>query len=897
MKNLTKEFWDWFSQHQEKIHQNVENPEFQETFFEELLARLRQINEHLGFEFSPIFEDGTRQMCITANGIKSAFPTVMELIEQSPELENWQFIAFRQRKPYDEFSTLKIDDYELSYDDIYFRYSPDEEGLDIELNVRNYDEKMHNGVFLLMDALVGEYNVATYISSVDFVPLNEDNIDELYNISLLPDLVDIFAPTPEELNAWAEELKKIPLENQKWEDWQELADAAFGEDIAIYRLSLQEQINLWYGDTQAALASDDPDFIAPPTTLLLALQNRLALSYTQDDPDKAQTLLKQLLSDSQALQTQHPDEEWLLYWVSISRDLAYALPDEVEIIVEQLQKAIPQPASAFDHRAIKILSERIRSYACYAKGNLKEAIKHGMAGFSCFHDSPYSLDPTRDGRLDLIQWLEEAGDTEQQVQVMDTLLYDDSTPEDMRYDILMKAWEMIQNGVQHPLLALYIGAGGYEGHDEQLSLFDDFHYAARELRDADPDQPDGVTWYRRYVELAKQWAKGNTQHEGLVDIAEAMFLQQTTEEEYQNDTHNRNVLELLERGCRNAPTFVSPTAIVVLWIYRLRVYGRKALSMPFVPAGNAAWSYNSGWNFLSDHAEMELSEYFEDLDISGEEAANLAMKYYADGIARYEHFWATGEGAWRDGWAYIYAIMCHNYGILLRIKDNDYETSLDVELKGLNISPFSEAYESAIINYYELGDFENYIKTHETLWHFVQKYGDADYDLSAYQQYIVRALSTLDRKEELGIWYERLKSWWATIDEDGQDYYIDYYASLTATLGRWSDVAPEEALEELQNYTDELLDYMEVSDTDNGNIFAYAGIVYSNNGQYQEAILWYDRAIAIETNEDSLATFQEWREEDAQALSNEETPEEEDDNPEDDPDNQEQNKKSWWKRW
>lgn len=900
--NMTAEFWNWFSLHQEEIYQNVENPEFQETFFDELLTRLRQIDPHLGFEFSPIFEDGIRQMCISANGVKTAFPAVIALVNESPEWEHWQFIAFRQRKPYDESSTLKIDGYELTYDDLYFRYAPDQEGIRIQLNVRNYTELMHNGIFLLIDALVGEYEASTYITSVEFAPLDEEEIDELYNIRLLPDIVDAFAPqyqelsarTPEELHAWVEELGNKPLEEQDWDDWQELADATFGQDAPLFRRAVQAQIDLWHRDTQWALTSDDTDVATPPNTLLLALQSRLAFSYEEEEPEKTQSLLKQLLGDSQNLQAQYPDENWLIFWVNMSRNLAYTLPDEVETIVAQLQKAMPHPANAFDHRAIQILSERTRSYASYTQGNLQKAIEQGMAGFSCLHDSPYDMDAPNDGRLDLIQWLEEAGDTERQVQVMNTILYDIyDTPEEVRYDMTMKAWEMMQNGVQHPILALYIGGGAYEEFDDYLSYSDDYSYAVRELRDADPQQRDGFTWYRDYVELAKQWAKGNPEHEGIVAISEAMFLHRTTDEALQDDAHNRRVSDLLESGCKKAPSFVNPPTITLLWMYRLRVYGRKALTMPFVPAGNAAWSYNSGLRFLSDHAEMELNESFQDLDISGEEAVNLTMQYYADGIARYEHFWATGEGGWRDGWSHIYAMMCHNYSILLRCHANDYKTGLDVELKAVSISPFGEAYEGAASCYEELGDQENYIKTHEELWQFAQENYYEGYDFAFYLQLIVRALHSLDRNDEQYIWYERLQIWWASLDEERQEEQLDhYYAAISTVLGRWSEIAPEEALAELENYTDDLLHHLAVSETTNGNIFGYAAMVYNNNKQYQEAIKWIDRAIVVEDDEENREVFVGWWEEYAHALRNENG-----ENSDDEPNNEPENKKPWWKRW
>lgn len=67
-------FWDWFSK---KAHLYFNFEQDQVVLFSKLKAALEKINPDLTFEFSPIFEDGSREFIISADGIKSVFPTVI----------------------------------------------------------------------------------------------------------------------------------------------------------------------------------------------------------------------------------------------------------------------------------------------------------------------------------------------------------------------------------------------------------------------------------------------------------------------------------------------------------------------------------------------------------------------------------------------------------------------------------------------------------------------------------------------------------------------------------------------------------------------------------------------------------------------------------------------------
>lgn len=189
--NKKKEFWKWFTKHQQELYHFEDN---QNALFDELSKRLKNVNENLVFEFSPIRDNGIREFSISADGIKAVFPFVIEVIEQAPDLINWEFYAFRQRVPGDDIIINFEKDIKLSYSDIYFRYGEDEEKIGVELNIRNYDPEIiaiKSAVFILLDGLIGEYDMETRISWIEFVALDEEKIDKLHPLIFLRDLVDL----------------------------------------------------------------------------------------------------------------------------------------------------------------------------------------------------------------------------------------------------------------------------------------------------------------------------------------------------------------------------------------------------------------------------------------------------------------------------------------------------------------------------------------------------------------------------------------------------------------------------------------------------------------------------------------------------------------------------------
>ena len=179
---ITKDdkFWIWFSKNEKNIYENVDKENLREDIYDQISAEISKIDENLVFEIAPIQKDGKREFSISADGILESFPKVETLISKRPKLNNWNFTAFRQRIAGDDLE-INYMNYKIGYDDIFYRFSTENNQLGIELNIRNYDETgdMQNAIYLLLDSLLGEYDVTKNIDWIEWNKLNESEINNL----------------------------------------------------------------------------------------------------------------------------------------------------------------------------------------------------------------------------------------------------------------------------------------------------------------------------------------------------------------------------------------------------------------------------------------------------------------------------------------------------------------------------------------------------------------------------------------------------------------------------------------------------------------------------------------------------------------------------------------------
>ncbi len=182
-------FWKWFQENEEKLF-------FYENFEQELLPsaldELQRINKDLVFEIGPEIE-GVREFVISANGMKNAFSDVIELVRHAPDFDRWEIIPFRQRKDVFDLE-VELEDIILTPNDISFSYEKEKGRVNLTLFVENMDEeneKMYHMVFLLLDNIVGEYDVEMKIGTIDIYSDEEiAEEDEVYPLTKLPHIID-----------------------------------------------------------------------------------------------------------------------------------------------------------------------------------------------------------------------------------------------------------------------------------------------------------------------------------------------------------------------------------------------------------------------------------------------------------------------------------------------------------------------------------------------------------------------------------------------------------------------------------------------------------------------------------------------------------------------------------
>lgn len=157
-------FWNWFESHANSFYQIEEKNAHQ--LLEMLLTRLHDIHPDLTFELGGVSKNNKRELIISAGGVKSAFPYVIKLMELSPQLDDWDFKAFRQRKP--DFCEVNFGDFNLNAHDVYFDYELEEKLIEIKLFIKGYNEEpvFAHAIFIILDHLLGEFDLETKVGTI-----------------------------------------------------------------------------------------------------------------------------------------------------------------------------------------------------------------------------------------------------------------------------------------------------------------------------------------------------------------------------------------------------------------------------------------------------------------------------------------------------------------------------------------------------------------------------------------------------------------------------------------------------------------------------------------------------------------------------------------------------------
>ena len=164
-------FWNWFSDNNERLTMlgDLDEKE-QQSLLEELQEQLDAYCEGLTYDMGEPTPSG-RTLTFSAEGDMDLFRYVVELVDNAPELDWWEFVPFLQPKGTD----LKVtfDKYHFETKKMYFMQLESEEEPDI-LGIRvalpdpvDDDEDQLVGVYVTLEALIGEFDCATLIGYLD----------------------------------------------------------------------------------------------------------------------------------------------------------------------------------------------------------------------------------------------------------------------------------------------------------------------------------------------------------------------------------------------------------------------------------------------------------------------------------------------------------------------------------------------------------------------------------------------------------------------------------------------------------------------------------------------------------------------------------------------------------
>lgn len=171
----TERFWQWFQDNNEQL---IAMGDLQDREREALLADLQHAldnyHEGLAFEMGDATANG-RTLTFTAEGDTDLFRYVVELVDAAPDLDWWEFVAFKQ--PMGTELKVRFDRYLFDTRQMYFQQleceeEPDMLGLRIAVEGSAPDnEDFQVGVYVTLEALIGEFDCATLVGYMETVPV------------------------------------------------------------------------------------------------------------------------------------------------------------------------------------------------------------------------------------------------------------------------------------------------------------------------------------------------------------------------------------------------------------------------------------------------------------------------------------------------------------------------------------------------------------------------------------------------------------------------------------------------------------------------------------------------------------------------------------------------------
>lgn len=530
-----------------------------------------------------------------------------------------------------------------------------------------------------------------------------------------------------------------------WNGWHYLAREACAWDLAEQGVDLQRHHERSDPDGEASPACRDARACLRKAELA-RLRGDAAATVRQVQAATAQ------LSQAQAAQGVDFGD-----WLHLAHQVLALAPQSVPAVLMAADQHLARTETPAASQAVrthrKVHAARLQAMACHAMGQTEAALQLAPSGRIGLVDD--SGDPFS-GLV--LQWLQEAGRMAEAADLaLESVLH--SRPGSARQGHEL-ALRMVDSDNAHaPTWALILA---WSGLDPDM----------QEILEDSPAAPRSAD---EYLALARSQAPGHP----LLDLIDGWRLAKERQWE--------QALPLLERGVGGQPRYANSELLPMLWAARFAVLSpQQALQRPFPQGHGGHWCYAAGV-VLDDEDDLAPIMGAGRQVPADAVREPLVQRYYEEGLARFESFWASGQGMYKDGDLHVYSMLCNNLAIKYRMLER-YDDAAALHRKGLSSSPFAEHHDGLLWCAIGQNDRAAIVAAAEQLWHFTQEHGYSRHSPTDYFPSAGQALYQLDRSGEIGIWLERLDEWFSDLDEENQrEQRRDYLAALMSLLDFFSE--------------------------------------------------------------------------------------------------------------
>ncbi|MCV6609573.1 MAG: hypothetical protein OIF55_02260 [Amphritea sp.] len=188
-------FWQQVEQTIDRVLDSESNNQFDaESLLLEYSESLRSIDSNLTFHFEREDGEGSVEMIFGCDGYPESISTVLSLVGAAPDIGGVRFVAFNHR--YDPVpGCINLGDDQVELNEFWFGMRLEGRRCHLDIYMQDMPKNLEleprvEAVMIYLDALIGEYDLMTRVSTLDWFSLPADPLD--YGLKPLSGLRDYF---------------------------------------------------------------------------------------------------------------------------------------------------------------------------------------------------------------------------------------------------------------------------------------------------------------------------------------------------------------------------------------------------------------------------------------------------------------------------------------------------------------------------------------------------------------------------------------------------------------------------------------------------------------------------------------------------------------------------------